>query len=279
MRVAVKGCFLIATVALFATRGSHAAFLEANKAVLRGVDKITGRVRTIELPVGALGQFGNLTIYVEKCLTRPPEETPENTAFLMITQPQGGHEHQVVFNGWMFSSNPAISAMEHPIYDIWVISCPVDETARLTELKEKDAEHRLAEEKTKQAASMSHVPQELSDIEKEMLARAQNRLFLMRQLSEKKDTPPMQKRGQMPLLPVSDKETNTDVTTSEPHADKQFMPALEEAITPPKTLMQQNVPLPHAQKFQGVHVPNVTIESLEDDISAADSADTGSEEF
>lgn len=272
MRVAVKGCFLIAAAALFAVRGSYAAFLEADKAVLRGVDKITGRVRTIELPVGALGQFGNLTIYVEKCLTRPPEETPENTAFLMITQPQGGHEHQVVFNGWMFSSNPAISAMEHPIYDIWVISCPVDETARLTELKEKDAEHRLAEEETKQAASMSHVPQELSDIEKEMLARAQNRLTLIHRLAEKRNAELLTEEKTL-FGPLSDEKNGNTNDANRQAVEGQSL--LNEEVSAP----QEETRTDYEPAFQGVIIPQVSVESLKDEMFDADSADSDSAEF
>lgn len=118
---------------------AQAVDIETNRMVLRGVDKVTGRVRTIEAEVGQLFHFGNLTIYPERCLTRPPEEAPENSVFLTITEPDYDQVYKIIFNGWMFSSNPALSAMEHPIYDLWVISCVMDENSRPTDLKE-DAE-------------------------------------------------------------------------------------------------------------------------------------------
>ena len=100
-----------------------AADIEADKAVLRGVDKITGRISTMEVPVGEMIEFGKLQILLNKCLTKPIEEAPENAAFLTIVKKKGKEEFEPVFNGWMFSSNPALSAMEDPVYDVWVISC------------------------------------------------------------------------------------------------------------------------------------------------------------
>ena len=58
---------------------------------------------------------------MEKCLKKPPEETPENAAFLTVVDEDS--PEKPVFHGWMFSSNPALSAMEHPVYDIWVVEC------------------------------------------------------------------------------------------------------------------------------------------------------------
>jgi hypothetical protein len=111
---------------------SYATEIETNKVVIRGVDKITGHMNTITANVGELVEFGSMTIYAEKCFTRPPEETPENSAFLMITEPEKDNTSKIVFNGWMFSSNPAISAMEHPIYDIWVLACVQEEKTKPT---------------------------------------------------------------------------------------------------------------------------------------------------
>ena len=101
----------------------QSAELPMNIAVLRGVDKITGRVSTMYAKVGEQINFGHLTIGVEKCYTRSPEETPENSAFLTIMEKKTDGTIAEVFTGWMFSSNPALSAMEHAAYDVWVIGC------------------------------------------------------------------------------------------------------------------------------------------------------------
>lgn len=100
-----------------------ASEIPTNKVVLRGVDKITGRVSTMQANVGDEVPFGDLKIIVSKCFTRPPEEMPENSAYLTVTHTQPDGSVSEVFNGWMFSSNPALSAMEHPVYDVWVLSC------------------------------------------------------------------------------------------------------------------------------------------------------------
>ena len=105
-------------------------------AVLRGVDKITGRVSTMQAPVGQRINFGHLTIDVEKCYTRSPEETPENSAFLSITEQKSNGALAEVFTGWMFSSNPALSSMEHAGYDIWVIGCKSNPVVSVTSSSE-----------------------------------------------------------------------------------------------------------------------------------------------
>lgn len=113
-----------------------AAEIATSKAVLRGVDKVTGRVSTMQADVGEKITFGDLTIGVERCYTRPPEETPENSAFLVITEKMPDDGVKEVFTGWMFSSNPALSAMEHPVYDVWVIGCKNNEEPVIKTLSE-----------------------------------------------------------------------------------------------------------------------------------------------
>ena len=101
----------------------NATDLEGNKVLLRGIDKVTGRTDTAELTVGETTVFNSLHLTVQKCLKAPPEETPENSAFLLIEEENQNGALNTVFNGWMFSSNPALSAMDHPIFDIWVLDC------------------------------------------------------------------------------------------------------------------------------------------------------------
>ena len=92
-------------------------------AVLQALDKITGRVRTIEAPVAQAVRFGTLDIRVRTCRKRPPEEQPESAAFLEITELKQGETPKPLFSGWMFASSPAVSAIEDPVYDVWVIDC------------------------------------------------------------------------------------------------------------------------------------------------------------
>ena len=92
-------------------------------AVLQGLDKITARVSTIEAPIGEETEFFSLRITPRACDKRPPEEPPESAAFLEIEEAKEGEEARALFSGWMFASSPALSALEHPVYDVWVLDC------------------------------------------------------------------------------------------------------------------------------------------------------------
>ena len=92
-------------------------------AILQGLDKTTARVSTIEAPIDEIARFGTLEIVTRACHKKPPTETPESTAFLEIVDVRPDSPAIQVFTGWMFASSPAVSAMEHPVYDVWVIDC------------------------------------------------------------------------------------------------------------------------------------------------------------
>ena len=112
-------------VALFLTlAGAGPADAERySVAVLQGLDKITARVSTIEAPIDDSTPFGSLWITPRACDKRPPVEPPESAAFLEISDVKPGEEPVDLFSGWMFASSPALSALEHPVYDVWVIDC------------------------------------------------------------------------------------------------------------------------------------------------------------
>ena len=95
--------------------------------ILRGLDKITGRAIDVAAPAGVPVRFGSLTITARYCYTVPPEEPPETNAFLQIDDGRPNEPPKRVFSGWMFASTPALSALEHPVYDVWVINCRTDQ--------------------------------------------------------------------------------------------------------------------------------------------------------
>jgi hypothetical protein len=99
-------------------------------AVLQTLDKVTGRVRTLEAPVDREVAFGALRIVARGCRKRPPEDPPESAAYLEIAELRPGEQAQIVFRGWMFASAPAVSAMDHAVYDIWVLDCRPAAAAR-----------------------------------------------------------------------------------------------------------------------------------------------------
>lgn len=92
-------------------------------AVLQGLDKITARVTTLEIPIDETVKFGTLVISARHCDKRPPTETPESTIFLEISDQQPGEEARRIFTGWMFASSPGLNSLEHPVYDVWALDC------------------------------------------------------------------------------------------------------------------------------------------------------------
>jgi hypothetical protein len=116
------GVVLAALLGLWGERAMAASY-PADTVILQGLDKITARVTTIEAPVGKPVAFGSLSITARHCDKNPPEETPEAAAFLEIVDAKPGETPVKLFSGWMFASSPAVSALEHPVYDVWVIDC------------------------------------------------------------------------------------------------------------------------------------------------------------
>lgn len=103
-----------------------------NKVVLRALDKITARITEFELAIGDELRFGTLAITARYCRTRPPIETPETFAFLEIDDLKRGGTRVRAFEGWMVASSPALNALEHPVYDVWVINCKMSDPGNPT---------------------------------------------------------------------------------------------------------------------------------------------------
>jgi hypothetical protein len=110
-----------AAAVLFAATPADA--LEGGGALLQGLDKVTARISSIEAPLGVDVRFGTLDIVVRRCVKAPPEESPESAAFIEIREVRPNETPRTLFAGWMFASSPALSALEHPVYDVWVKDC------------------------------------------------------------------------------------------------------------------------------------------------------------
>ena len=91
---------------------------------LQTLEKITGRVRSVDAIVGEAMRVGSLVITLRACRKRPQEETPESAAFMEVNEQRAGEEGTTrLFTGWMFATSPAMSALEHPVYDVWLVDC------------------------------------------------------------------------------------------------------------------------------------------------------------
>ncbi|MEM7042509.1 MAG: DUF2155 domain-containing protein [Pseudomonadota bacterium] len=108
-------------------RQGYAPDIEHQVAILQGLDKITARISPIYATLGLPTYFGSLEIVVRTCRETPPTEPPESAVFLEIRElpPNADREREpeMIFSGWMFASSPAVSALEHAVYDIWVVDC------------------------------------------------------------------------------------------------------------------------------------------------------------
>jgi hypothetical protein len=113
----------LAALAFSASAADAADMTPEPIAVMQGLDKITARISRFEAPVGHEVRFGTLSIVVRDCRKSAPEERPENAAFIQIYETRPGEERTRLFSGWMFSSSPALSALEHPVYDVNLLEC------------------------------------------------------------------------------------------------------------------------------------------------------------
>jgi len=113
--------------ALAAPARAEGPLIENQIAVLQGLDKVTARVSPLRAPLGIPTYFGSLEIVARACRETPPTEPPESAAFLEIRElpPASDADAPPVdrYSGWMFASSPAVAALEHPVYDIWVVDC------------------------------------------------------------------------------------------------------------------------------------------------------------
>lgn len=92
----------------------------ADTALLRGLDTLAGAIEDVAVGVGETVRFGRLEITLEAC--RVPREAPTSDAYAFLVI-RDDREPEPRFSGWMFASSPALSALDHPRYDVWVLSC------------------------------------------------------------------------------------------------------------------------------------------------------------
>ena len=114
--------FLLAVLALPA----HAqGYSSADGASLRFLDKLTSETGDVTLGLGQVAQFGRLMVRLDEC--RYPTDNPESDSEAHLTVVEAATQLPL-FQGWMLASSPALSALDHPRYDVWVLSCVLPET-------------------------------------------------------------------------------------------------------------------------------------------------------
>jgi hypothetical protein len=78
---------------------------------------------SFEVAVDETVQFGALQLTPRVCYSRPPTESPKTTAFLEVDEVTLDSKYRRIFTGWMFAASPGLHAIEHPIYDVWLVDC------------------------------------------------------------------------------------------------------------------------------------------------------------
>ena len=98
--------------------------LEGDYTDIKILDKISSKNTLLKIKNGDLVSFKDLSIKSLKCKNSEFDDNPEITAYMQVTDLNNSNNDEVfVFNGWMFSSSPSITPFDHPVYDIWLVSC------------------------------------------------------------------------------------------------------------------------------------------------------------
>ncbi|MEQ9259005.1 MAG: DUF2155 domain-containing protein [Roseovarius sp.] len=137
---AMRGLAALAALGVASLAGSLAGAQEAVEpgtgAVLRGLDKVNASVTDMTLANGEIADFGRLIVQLREC--RYPEGDPAGDAYAFLTI-KDDVTGVLLFSGWMLASSPALNALEHPRYDVWVVSCTVPEGVSAPSSEETDS--------------------------------------------------------------------------------------------------------------------------------------------
>ena len=88
------------------------------------LDKVSSKTNLLKLTIGEEKKFQNLLIKSLKCKNSEFDDNPEITAYIQVQDFMNKDNNEVfIFNGWTFSSSPAINPFDHPVYDIWLTKC------------------------------------------------------------------------------------------------------------------------------------------------------------
>ena len=98
-------------------------WLPRQQARIQALDKVTARVTVLEGRVGESVSFGTLSIRIGACHARPPTEVPDSAAWFEMTDSRAAQGSLPVFRGWMFADAPGVNMLEHPVYDVRILSC------------------------------------------------------------------------------------------------------------------------------------------------------------
>ena len=92
------------------------------------LDKISNKLVEKSIKVNETDFIETLKIQVFSCLTEPPDEIPEDYVLINVKD-DFQEQEKSIYKGWMISSSPDVTPLEHPIYDLWLLGCSNDNTS------------------------------------------------------------------------------------------------------------------------------------------------------
>jgi hypothetical protein len=118
---------LLAAIGAFGATPASAEKVQNPIAIFAALDKVTGRISHLEIPINETVQFGALKVTPRVCNTRPPTEAPHTSSFVEVDEIKLNGEIERIFTGWMFADSPGLHAVEHPVFDVWLTNCKTNE--------------------------------------------------------------------------------------------------------------------------------------------------------
>ncbi|MDC6447755.1 DUF2155 domain-containing protein [Alphaproteobacteria bacterium] len=102
--------------------------LQMKYANFKLLDKISNKLTIKTISVNDFDSIGTLIIKVYSCFKEPPDKIPENYVLINVID-NFQDQDKSIYKGWMISSSPDVTPLEHPIYDLWLLGCSNDKTS------------------------------------------------------------------------------------------------------------------------------------------------------
>ena len=122
------GLLKIFLIVLFFSKQLLSEPLQMQFAEFKVLDKVSNKLYEKKISINNSESIGTLVIEVYSCFSEPPDEVPEDYVLIDVKD-TFQDENKSIYKGWMISSSPDVTPLEHPIYDLWLLDCNNDKTS------------------------------------------------------------------------------------------------------------------------------------------------------
>jgi len=122
------GLLKLFLIVLFFSKQLLSEPLQMQYANFKLLDKISNILTEKTIAVNKSDSIETLNIKVYSCFTESPDEIPEDYVLIDVKD-NFQDEDKSIYKGWMISSSPDVTPLEHPIYDLWLLGCSNDKTS------------------------------------------------------------------------------------------------------------------------------------------------------